>query len=70
VRIQTGFKNISNEFKIFQTLSDSKGAFRCPQKLEIKYGWKKARDEEQLCLKNFPQIRNGFGSKIQRTPMS
>jgi hypothetical protein len=21
-------------------------------------------DEEQLCSKNFPQIRNGFGTKI------
>jgi hypothetical protein len=27
-------------------------------------------DEEQLYIKNFPQIRNGFGTKIQRTSMS
>ncbi len=27
----------------------------------------RARDEEQLLLKNFPWIRNGFGTKIQRT---
>jgi hypothetical protein len=25
----------------------------------------RARDEEQLGSKNFPQIRNGFGAKIQ-----
>jgi hypothetical protein len=27
-------------------------------------------DEEQVCLKNFPHIQNGFGTKIQRTSMS
>jgi hypothetical protein len=31
---------------------------------------KRARDEEHICLKNFPQIRIGFRNKIQRTPMS
>jgi hypothetical protein len=26
----------------------------------------RAQDEEPLCLKNLPKIRNGFGTKIQR----
>jgi hypothetical protein len=40
------------------------------QKIGNKIRLERARDEEQRCLKNFPQIQNGFGSKIQRTCMS
>jgi hypothetical protein len=35
-------------------------------KICLERGW----DEEQLFLNDFPQIQNGFGVKIQRTPMS
>jgi hypothetical protein len=39
-------------------------------KIRNKIWMKRAWDEEQLFLKSFPQIQNGFGSKIQRTSMS
>jgi hypothetical protein len=33
-RIQTGLKNISNGFKILQTLTDPKGVFPCSKNLK------------------------------------
>jgi hypothetical protein len=74
-----GFKPIQTESKIFQTVQTDSKFFKLSliQKVpsySLKIGNKiwleRAWDEEQLCLKNFPQIRNGFGTKIQRTSMS
>jgi hypothetical protein len=50
-------------------LTDTKYVFQAP-KIGNKIWLEGAQEKEQLFLKNFPQIRNGFGSKIQRTPMS
>jgi hypothetical protein len=69
---QCGFKPIqigSNRFKFVQTLTDLKGVFPCSKKLKQNMAGKSLRWRTTL-LKDFPQIQNGFGTKIQRTSMS
>jgi hypothetical protein len=75
-RHSAGRRGFKLDSKIFQT--DSKFSklwlFEKVSSLSPKMGNKiwleRTWDEEELCLKNFPQIRNGFGTKIQRTSMS
>jgi hypothetical protein len=40
------------------------------QKIGNKIWLKRAWDEEQVYVKTFPHIQNGFGTKFQRTSMS
>jgi hypothetical protein len=74
-----GFKPIQTESKIFQMVQTDLKFFkfwlvqkvpsRAPKnwnKIWMERDW----DEEQLFLKKFTHIRNGFGTKIQRTSMS
>jgi hypothetical protein len=66
---------VLNRFKPVQTDSNlpkfwliQKVPF-CAQQIGNKIWLERGWDDEQLCLKNFLQIRKGFGTKIQKTSM-
>jgi hypothetical protein len=56
----------SNLLKIWPTQKVSLLAPKIVNKIWLERAW----DEEQLFLRNFPQIWNRFGTKIQRTSLS
>jgi hypothetical protein len=63
-------QNISNGFKILQTLTDPKGVFLCPQKLEIKYGWKELEMGNNSSYRNVSRFEFKFELKFKEFCMS
>jgi hypothetical protein len=61
-----GFKPDSNLLKLWPTQKVPSRTPKIGNKIWLEREW----DEEQLCLKNYAQIQNGFGTKIQRTSMN
>jgi hypothetical protein len=55
----------SKQIQIFPNLTDPEGASLAP-KIRNKIWLERSWDEEQLCLKKFPQIRNVIWTKNQR----
>jgi hypothetical protein len=64
-----GFKPVQTDLNLLKLWLVQKVSSRAP-KIGNKIWMERAWDEKQLCLKNFPHIWNGFGTKIQRTSMS
>jgi hypothetical protein len=64
LRNSDGILRAKVALQYFLRLSASATTFALRGKFLNKKWMERVLDEEQLCSKNFPQIRNGFGTKI------